>query len=434
MGRARGGQGHAVAAEEGDFGVTAASDDKATLARITRGFRMVSAAMPHLAGLAAAVRFSLDDSIPTMGVFASGRMVANRGFTNRLKPDELVFVLAHELLHLALRTHDRAVGSHRIEFNYAHDYIINDMLRHALGFSAIPAGGLDMPGARERSAEEIVLEMRRNGSATQARTQVFEGAIVTADQAMGSAKQGSGKDMGDVLDANREKEMFPGDAVDQEARAKAIRDLAAKGLAMAKALGMMRGRGTTAGGAQQSVRALRGVYRTPWQIALQRWLEGVSPGERTYMRASRRGADRDDIVLPGRQRYSMILNVILDTSGSMAGEIPAALGAIADFCEATGIDEIRVVQCDTVVTSDEMLSPGELAEYEIKGYGGSDMSPAMASFAADPRVTAAIVITDGDIAYPPDSMPYAVLWAVPGASTSFAPTYGRVIAMGANTL
>lgn len=394
-----------------------------------RGLRMVTVPLPHLAGLAAAVRVDLDDGIPTMGIFASGRMIANRGFTARLSAEELLFVLAHELLHLALRTHDRAVGSSTIEFNYAHDYIINDMLRHALGFQKIPAGGLDMAGARERSAEEIVLEMRRNASSTQARSRVWEGTAVTVEQAMNGAGQGA-KDMGDVLDIEREKAMFPAEAAELEARARAMRELAVRGMAMAKALKMMRGRGTAAGGVEQNVRALRGIYRSPWQVALQRWLEGVSPGERTFQRASRRGADREDVVMPGRQRYSLMLNVILDTSGSMAEDIPLALGAIADFCEAAGIDEIRVLQCDTVVTSDEMLSPSELAEYQIKGYGGSDMTPGMKAFADDGRVQAAIIITDGDITYPPDAQPYAVLWAVPGASTTFRPPYGKVVCMG----
>jgi predicted metal-dependent peptidase len=405
------------------------AEDRATLLRITRGLRMVTVPLPHLAGLAAAVRVDLDDSIPTMGIFASGRLIANRGFTARLSADDLIFVLAHELLHLALRTHDRAVGSTTIEFNYAHDYIINDMLRHALGVQKIPAGGLDMAGARERSAEEIVLEMRRNASSTQAKSRVWEGAAVTVEQAMNGAGKGA-KDMGDVLDSAREKAMFPGQAEEIEARAKAMRELAVRGMAMAKALRMMRGRGIAAGGVEMNVRALRGVYRSPWQVALQRWLEGVSPGERTFQRASRRGADREDIVMPGRQRYSLMLNVILDTSGSMAEEIPLALGAIADFCEAAGIDEIRVLQCDTVVTSDEMLSPAELAEYQIKGYGGSDMTPGMKAFAEDSRVHAAIVITDGDITFPQDAQPYAVLWAVPGAATGFKPPYGKVVCMG----
>jgi predicted metal-dependent peptidase len=113
----------------------------------------------------------------------------------------------------------------------------------------------------------------------------------------------------------------------------------------------------------------------------------------------------------------------------MSDEIPFALGAIADFCEATGVDDIRLIQCDTTVTSDETLSPGELAEYEVSGYGGSDLTPAMQALNEDPRVTAAIIITDGDIAYPAASPPYAVLWAMPRANTSFVPPYGRIVVM-----
>lgn len=403
------------------------AEEKAILTRITRGMRVVAATLPHLTGLAAAVRIALDDRVPTMGVFASGRLVANPAFTNRLSQAELTFVLAHELLHLALRTHDRARGSSPLEFNYAHDYIINDILRHALGMNTIPAGGLDMPGAKDRTAEDIVLEMRRNGAFTQSRTQVWEGVVVSAEQALGKGQ--AGQDAGDVLDNAKERALFPQDAEEQEARARAIRDLAAKGMAMGKALGLMKGRGVTAGNTANQVRALRGIYRTPWQVALQRWIEGVSPGERTYMRASRRGAERTDLVLPGRHRYSLMLNVILDTSGSMSDEIPFALGAIADFCEATGIDEIRVIQCDTTVTSDEVLSPGELAEYEIKGYGGSDLCPAIEALGEDARVTAAIVITDGDITFPAAAPVFSILWAVPGGATSFAPPYGRVITM-----
>jgi predicted metal-dependent peptidase len=409
--------------------VQSGSAGRATLARIERGLRMVTVPFPHLAGLAAAVRVTLDERVPTMGVFASGRMVANPAFTARLSGADLVFVLAHELLHLALRTHDRARGSARLEFNYAHDYIINDMLRHALGVAAIPAGGLDMPGAREKSAEEIILDMRRHGSSMASRTQVWEGATATIEQVLGAARQNASGAMGDVLDVKIESEMFPDDSADQAARARAIRDLAARGMALAKALGMMRGRGIESGGSRQNVRALRGIHRAPWQVALQAWLEGVAPGERTFVRASRRGADRTDIVTPGRKRYSWILNIVLDTSASMENDIPFALGAIADFCEATGVDEVRLIQCDTAVTSDDMLSPGELAEYEVSGYGGSDLTPAMHALAEDPRVTAAIVITDGDIAYPAPSPPYAVLWALPRQSTSFVPPYGRIVVM-----
>ena len=90
--------------------VTSSAQDHATLERITRAMRDLTVPFPHLAGLIAVMRVALDDSVPTMGVFASGRMVANRQFTARLSDADLTFVLAHEVLHLALRTHERAVG------------------------------------------------------------------------------------------------------------------------------------------------------------------------------------------------------------------------------------------------------------------------------------------------------------------------------------
>jgi predicted metal-dependent peptidase len=413
----------------------AVPSDAETLARIAKGLRLLTAPMPHLAGLAAAVRVNIDTRVPTMGVFASGRLVVNPAFAARLKDRELIFVLAHELLHLALRTHDRARGSHHLEFNYAHDYIINDILRVELGFTSIPAGGLDMPGAREKSAEQIVLEMRRNADRMPSQSRVFDGQPVTLRRVL-SPQPGEGaaqdqREAGDVLDDKAERDLFPDEAAEQAARAKALKEIAAKSLALAKAMSAMKGRGADAsGGQQQVVTALRGLYRTPWDMALQTWMESVAPGERTFMRASRRGATQSDIVLPGRKRESWMLNVVLDTSGSMTDEIPRVLGAIADFCEAMAVDDIRVVQCDTVVTADETLSPGELADYQVRGYGGSDLTPAMLMLADDPNVTACLVITDGDIGYPPAEPPYTTLWVLPGhGNPGFRPPYGRVLTM-----
>jgi predicted metal-dependent peptidase len=175
--------------------------------------------------------------------------------------------------------------------------------------------------------------------------------------------------------------------------------------------------------------------RPAWQSALQKWIESSSPGERTFTRPSRRGAERGDVVLPGRKRESWMLNVVLDTSGSMTEEIPLALGAIADFCEAIGVDQIRIIQCDTAVTSDETVSPEELSSFAVSGFGGSDLSPAMLALAEDPQITATVIVTDGEIAFPADPMPYGVLWVLSARNaSSFNPPYGRVIVMDGSRL
>jgi len=410
--------------------VSAPSSDRAVVDRVERALRMVTVPFPHLAGLVASARVTIDDRLPTIGVFASGRLAANPAFVRGLRDNELVFVLAHEMLHLALRTHDRARGANQLEFNYAHDYIINDILRTELG-TPIPAGGLDMPGARERSAEEIVLEMRRNQQG-QAKTRVWQGETTTAGRVFGAGARGAGgMEAGDVLDATVEAGLFPEDAAEARAHAEQVKEMAAKALSLARAMGLARGlRGTDAGTTSQTVLALRGIYRTPWKLALQRWIESVAPGDRTFARPSRREVVQADVVLPGRRREGWILNIVLDTSGSMTEEIPRALGTLGEFCDAAGVDRVRLVQCDAAVTSDELLDPYELAERRIEGYGGSDLSPALRHLAEDQHVRAVVVITDGEIAYPPEAMPYELLWLVPpGVRSVFRPPYGVVVVM-----
>lgn len=408
----------------------------AALSRIERALRMVTVPFPYLAGLAAAARVSLDTRVPTMGVFASGRMVANAGFVDRLNEADLRFVVAHELLHLALRTHQRARGSDLMQFNIAHDYIINDILRTELGVTRIPAGGLDMPDARLRSAEEILLDMRR-----QARSQEASGAgrvrVWQPAEGKGSgAGEGSPGDQdGDVLGEALERKWFDEDAESQKARQREMDAAARRGLAVARARGrlpapLLAQMGLDPGSQSQMVDARRGAYRTPAQLALQRWIESNAMGPRTFERPSRRLTGSPGVVLPGRRRVSWTLNVVLDTSGSMSEELPRALGAIADFCEALGVDPIRLVQCDATVTADECLEPAQLARKQIDGYGGSDLSPALRYLAQDPQVQSVIVITDGDILLPDEAMPYDILWLLPQQSSSdFRPRQGRVLSL-----
>lgn len=400
------------------------TSDRDTIARVEQGLRMVTVPFPHLAGLVAATQVTVERRLPTMGVFASGRLAVNPDFTARLNDADLAFVLAHEMLHLALRTHDRAKGAGRLEFNFAHDYIINDLLRAELGRTTIPANGLDMPGAREKSAEEIVLEMRRRQGGQAKRKRAW-------DAGERGAAGGEGDDGGDVLSDERERELYPAEAAAAAARRERLREAAAKSLALAEAMGALKGtRGLLPGSTTQNVAALRGLYRTPWQLALQRWMEAVAPGERTFTRPSRRESGAPDVVLPGRRREGWLLNVVLDTSASMTDDLPRALGAIADFCDAAGVDRVRLVQCDAAVTADAFVEPSDLARFEIGGYGGSDLTPALGHLADDAHTRAVLVLTDGDVGIPPQQPPFDVLWVLPRPSaTGFAPPYGRVVVM-----
>ena len=84
-----------------------------------QALRNVSVTLAPLAGLASVVRLELDARVPTAGIFASGRLAVNPAWFVALAPADAAFVMAHELMHLALRTHDRAVGSQARLFNIA---------------------------------------------------------------------------------------------------------------------------------------------------------------------------------------------------------------------------------------------------------------------------------------------------------------------------
>jgi predicted metal-dependent peptidase len=415
--------------------------DQQLLDRIHEGFRRVGLTFPYLSGLIQQVEVKLDRRVESLGIFASGRLAVNPEFVRPLSAADLQFVLAHELYHLMLRTHERAEGTNPLDFNHAHDFIINDMLREELQVSTIPAGGPDWAGARLLSAERIMGEMHRDPSRRPSRS--WDGppgaGMPGEGEGDGDGPEGEGGGgrpgrSGDVMDSARERELFPETQPrEQQARARALQEQAGRAASLQALTEAMsgRGKGNEAGAQQGMVAALRGLYRPPWELALQRWLEAVAPSDRSYARPSRRGADRTDVVLPGRKREGWTLHIVLDTSGSMADEVPRALGAIADFCEALGVEQVHLIQCDTAVGSDEIVTPAELHEWRVTGYGGSDLTPALLRLAEDPEVGAVVVLTDGEIDYPEHALPYGVLWVLPAWKDpqAFTPRYGKVIGM-----
>jgi hypothetical protein len=409
--------------------------DPAVMNRARASLRLVCATLPHLAGLAAAVRLYVDDRVSTAAVTRGGRVLVNPQWFGALDMPSATFVMAHELLHLCLRTHERGTGTDGLMFNWAHDYIINDILVHELG-QPVPANGLAYRGARDLSAEQMV-QMIRSGRVPGPR-RLPRNPMTIALQEAGLLPPSPADDYGpgtnDVLGPDAERELFPDeDPSSEEVRRQRIEKIAERSLR----LGILKERLERLDREQAEMEEparegllgiLRSYYRPPWEMILQQWLEAVAPGPRTYARPSRRGGDRTDVVLPGRRREGWTLHIVLDTSGSMVSEIPRVLGVLAAFCENVQVTQIHVLQCDTRVTHDDWVDPEELARYPIAGGGGSDLSPALLHLARDPEVEAVLVLTDGDIGYPDHPMPYQVLWALT-ANASFDPGYGQILVL-----
>jgi predicted metal-dependent peptidase len=428
----------------------AASDDdklnRVAVGRAKQALRLASASLPHLSGLAYLVRVKASQRVSVAAVAPSGLVIIQPRIFAHIALADAAFVLAHELLHLALDTHGRQGEADRLLVNFAHDFVINDMLRDELERDP-PLNGLDMPGAADRSLEELVVELSKSGSSSlqcwditqsirgpRSRTAIshaLEDAGVIPPQPREAPINDPDLFRGDVLPGDREGEFEP--EMPPELR-RQLTDEVRRAAAKAASLSALKSKMDAAGDpaslgepqrGEAMLRALRDAYQPPWELALQRWMDAVAPGERTYARPSRRGADRRDVVLPGRRREGWTLHIVLDTSGSMYDYLPKALGAIAGFCDASGVAEVHIVQCDVEVTSDRWVEPQELAEFKVAGFGYSDMRPAMRHLAEDPEVSAVLILTDGYIDYLADDPPYRVLWGLLGeVDASFNPPYG----------
>jgi predicted metal-dependent peptidase len=418
-----------------------------------RALRLASASLPHLAGLARLVRVRATSRVDVAAIGSSGLLVVRPELFAGLPLGDAAFIMAHELMHLALDTSGRIGEANRLVGNFAHDYIINDMLAVELERDP-PLGGLYHEGAREKSFEQWIVDLSRGGDPN-ARMRVWwpfggripRGGSRQAPSSMSRALADAGLidaeppeappescPQGDLLDPDEEAEFEPELSPDmRDALRQQVKRAAAKAASLGElAKKLQDGQGTATVNDPQRheemMAALRAAYHTPWQLALQHWMDAVAPGERTYARPSRRGVVSADVVLPGRRREGWTLHIILDTSGSMSALLPTALGALGHFCDAAGVLDVHVVQCDTEVTRDEWIDAASLANYKISGFGYSDMSPAMARLADDPEVAAVLMLTDGDIGILEREPPYRMLWVILGeGGQSFRPAYGDVV-------
>ena len=431
---------------------------KAAAARARHALRLVCAEMPHLAGLAHLVRVVPTRYFSVAAVGPTGALCVNPNLFSDMPMADAAFVLAHELLHLALDTHTRQGDANPHLVNVAHDFIINDMLSAEMG-RGVPLNGLVRMGARDESLESLVVDLSKQGGGkvgcwasgrrrgrrrprpgkSPIREALENAGLVPPDSPPPEIADplGAKNPLGDLLTPEQEQILEP--HVTPERR-RQLREEIRKAAAKALSLGALRARIdetqqpdalTEPQRGERLMKALHTAYQPPWQLALQRWLDAVAPSGRSYAKASRRGADRDDgVVLCGRLREGWALHIVLDTSGSMAGILPNILGVIASFCEGAGVAQAHILQCDIEVTRDEWLEPAQLSEYRIAGFGGSDMSPGLNRLAEDTEVAAVLVLTDGYITFPKEEPPYAVLWAVfrdpAGYAANFRPPYGAV--------
>ncbi|MET7421813.1 hypothetical protein [Dactylosporangium sp. NPDC005555] len=338
---------------------------------------------PLLAGLAAGFTIvsdaavARDLSISVAAVDPSAAEIYVNPFAP-LTDAERRFVIAHEMLHAALRHGDRVAHRDPYLWNVATDYVINGWLVE-MAVGDLPEGALHDPRFSGSGAEEvydlIATDLRRL-------------------RRLGTLR---GRGLGDILGDGRGAHR--GTDLDEYYR---------RALATGLAYHESNGRGRLPAGLVQEIQALDHPP-LPWDAQLARWFEehvrGPAP-RRSYARASRRQSVTPDIPRPGWLRppeeevARVTFGVVLDTSGSMDHTLLGkALGAIASYATARDVPAARVVFCDAAAYDAGYLPVAEIAgRVRVKGRGGTVLQPGVRllerapDFPADAPI---LVITDG---------------------------------------
>ncbi|MCX5062560.1 MULTISPECIES: DUF2201 family putative metallopeptidase [unclassified Streptomyces] len=338
---------------------------------------------PLLGGIAAGITLVADAELTRahgISVAAvnpeSGEIYINP--LRRFDGEEWRFILAHEMLHAALRHGDRCGTRDPYLFNIACDYVINGWLCE-MQVGTMPDGLLYDPALAGLSSEEVY--DRLAGDLRRMRR------LATL----------RGKGLGDVLGAPLGP---PGDYVDLD-------EFYRRGLHQGLDLHQQQERGLLPGGLVEEIRALSHPP-LPWDAQLARWFDEFVPSPqpvRSYARPSRRQSSTPDIPRAGRyfppeEIARCTFGVVLDTSGSMERTLLGkALGAIASYAGARDVPAARVVFCDAAPHDAGYVPVTEIAgRVRVHGRGGTALQPGIDLLhRADdfPPGAPVLVITDG---------------------------------------
>jgi predicted metal-dependent peptidase len=296
-----------------------------------------------------------------------------------LSEDELLFVYAHELLHVGLRHHDRRAGRDPFLWNVACDFAINAWLLEMRVGSPPASGMLHDAELNGLSAENIYDRMTRDMRVYRKLATLAGTSAVDMLERRGRSRRDDG-----VTDLDE-----------------VYRSALARGFELHEE----QGRGVLPAGLVEEIRALS-QPPIPWDVALAQWFDARFPPlrrYRSYARLSRRQSATPEIPRPHWITFEedrRTFGVVLDTSGSMDRELLGkALGSIASYGAARDVASVRLVFCDAVAYDEGYVPIEEIAQrVRVRGRGGTVLQPGIDLLEKTPDFPAAgpiLVITDG---------------------------------------
>lgn len=289
----------------------------------------------------------------------------NREFIKALTPDELVFLISHEVLHCVYDHLGRKGGREHKLWNMANDYIVNyTLVKERLG--DMPKGGLyDDKYTDEMTSEEVYRLLEQNSAKIQ----------MTLDEHL-DMSGGNGQDDGDGNGQGKTVTVtVMGDGngppqITEEDKQKIRNEIKAAVINAAQAVG--------AGKVPAGVKRLIEAFTNPimdWRTLLEMHIQSSIKDDFTFQRPSRRSWTTG-VILPGQNfKDTVSVAVSIDTSGSMTDDmLRDFLSEVKGIMETFDDFELWLWTFDTQVYNPKKFTPENLDEilfYQPAGGGGT---------------------------------------------------------------
>ena len=125
------------------------------------------------------------DIVPFAAVTPRGTILYNPRAIEKLSVDQIVFLLCHEVMHVALSHSLRRGKRDHLIFNIACDAVSNETLTE-LGIGQFIKGGMSYKGAQSRTAEDIYDEICRKSPTAK----VFLDIVFAGDRSLSNGISG----------------------------------------------------------------------------------------------------------------------------------------------------------------------------------------------------------------------------------------------------
>lgn len=343
----------------------------------------------------------------------------NPEWINTLAPKALVGLIAHEVMHIAMKHTLRREGRNPRDWNIACDHAINNDLRDC-GYE-LPDDGFCDRDYRGWSAEDIYPHVERPKRE------------VTPQPVCGGAGVPEPGDDGEPKvavpvqsDEDAESEKLPAGAVldspDPVADEAALDGIIIEATMCAKAAGNM---------PAHLGKLVNSLTRAKVNFAdlLAEFITRHTDSDYSMAQANRRYLQAG-VYLPALRTQDAAPEIafFIDNSGSIdTDQLSLAVNALEDCIQQVQPERVHVIACDTEVNLRATFERGEPIKIDVHHGGGTDFNPPFAQLEREGIEPAcALYFTDGCGSWPEKEPPYPVLWMMTGGYHA-TPPFGQVI-------